>query len=330
MTSKCRISTNLTPFSRRLDRFVSDGYTDEMALENAIKDAGKIQSLDGLEFLYPPQFAEAGKVKDLMSEAGLVTSCVQVDVFIDRIWKFGSLASSDADIRKRAVELSQRCMDISAELGAHRILLWLGHDGYDYVFQTNYRSAWDNLTNSLAAIAEYRSDVQVSLEYKIREPRTHSHLGNMGTALIAIKEANQPNLGVVIDTGHSLMAYENLAEVATIALRQDALHGFHLNDCFRYADDDLVMGTVHTWEFVELFYWMLIENFSGWWTLDTYPYRENGIKVIEESIDMFNALMDIARKLELEKISPLQLKSDALTVFEYLRSTGLNTSTSPQ
>ncbi|MEI6157899.1 MAG: TIM barrel protein, partial [Atribacterota bacterium] len=175
----------------------------------------------------------------------------------------------------------------------------------------------------LHEIASYRLDVNVSIEYKIREPRTHSHIGNMGTALYAIMDAGLPNMGVVIDTGHSLMAYENLAEMATIALRRKALHAFHLNDCYRYADDDLVMGTVHTWEFVELLYWMKQEKFSGWWTLDTYPYREDGIKVIEESLRMFNSLHKIAQILEPEKIAQWHQKNDALAALEYVRSMSL-------
>ncbi|NPV54346.1 MAG: TIM barrel protein [Firmicutes bacterium] len=294
-----------------------------MDLREAIATAGEIEGLAGLEFLYPAQFESTDEVKELMNAAGLRTSCVQVDVFTDRSWKYGALASADDRIRKRAIEVSQKSMDIAAELGAGRILLWLGHDGYDYVFQTDYRRAWDNLINSLKEISDYRPDIRVSIEYKLREPRTHSHLGNMGTCLVAISEVGNPNLGVIIDTGHSLMAYENLAEMALLAMRRNALHGFHLNDCFRFADDDLILGTVHTWEFVELFYWMLRTSFDDWWTLDTYPYREDGVQVIEQSLKMFGTLMGLAQRLLEKEIDLLQFKNDVPAVIELIRDLGL-------
>ena len=313
------MSTNLSPFIRRSDRFVPGGYNEETGLEEAIATAGKIPELDGLEFLFPTQFTNHKKIKELMNKTGLKTSCVQVDLFSNQKWKFGSLASFDEVVRREAIEISQRSMDISAEMGAYRILLWLGQDGYDYLFQVNYKNAWNNLIHSLKEIANYRSDVQVSIEYKMREPRTHSYISNMGTVLYAIMEVGLSNLGVVIDTGHSLLAYENLAEVATLALRRNALHAFHLNDCYRYADDDLVIGTVHTWEFVELLYWMTREKFDGWWTLDTYPYRENGIQVIEGSISMFKTFVNLVKKLDDDKLNPWQNKNDALTAIEYIR-----------
>jgi len=318
MKTNYMISTNLNPFIKRLDRFVPNGYVDAVKLDKAIIMSGKIEGINGLEFLYPVHFKEPKKIKKLMENAGLKTSCVQVDLFIDKKWKFGSLSSMDTKIRKKAIELSKCSMDISAELGANRILLWLGHDGYDYTFQTDYYKAWDNLINSLSEIANYRSDVKVSIEYKIREPRTRSFLSNMGTTLVAIKEVNKPNLGVIIDIGHSFMACENVAEMALLAHRHDALHGFHLNDCFGYSDDDLILGTVHFWEYIELFYWMSQIGYNDWWTLDIYPYREDGVRAIEKSLKIFHTLMSIAKKLNIQKIRALQLKSDALAVFDLL------------
>ncbi|MHB8278947.1 MAG: sugar phosphate isomerase/epimerase family protein [Candidatus Humimicrobiaceae bacterium] len=324
MNSDYKISTNCTPFSKRLDRFVPNGYTNGIKIDDAIKVAGEIDGLKGLEFLYPVHFKECGKIKKLMESVGLRTSCVQVDLFIDKKWKFGSLSSMDASIRKESIELSKCSMDIAAELGANRILLWLGQDGYDYTFQTDYQKRWNNLINSLSEITNYRSDIKVSIEYKIREPRVRNFLSNMGTTLVAIKEVNMPNLGVLIDIGHSFMAYENIAEMALLAYRNNALHGFHLNDCSGYSDDDLVLGTIHLWEYIELFYWMLRIGYNGWWTLDTYPYREDGVRVIKNSLKIFYRLMNIAKKLDTLKIEPLQMKDDSLAVFDLLVKSGLS------
>ena len=89
----------------------------------------------------------------------------------------------------------------------------------------------------------------------------------------------------MIDVGHSLMAYENVAESAAL------LHYFgnklmymHFNDNWRLWDDDMTVGSVHTIEMLELLYWLDRLNYTGWYALDIFPYRENGIRAASESI----------------------------------------------
>ncbi len=36
----------------------------------------------------------------------------------------------------------KKAMDISAELGANKMNLWTGQDGYDYPLQTDYLKNW--------------------------------------------------------------------------------------------------------------------------------------------------------------------------------------------
>ena len=84
-------------------------------------------------------------------------------------------------------------------------------------------------------------------------------------------------LGAMVDVGHSLMAYENVAESAAL------LHYFgqklfymHFNDNWRLWDDDMTVGSVHTIEMLELLYWLDRMKYTGWYALDIFPYRENG------------------------------------------------------
>ena len=51
----------------------------------------------------------------------------------------------------------------------------------------------------------------------------------------------------------------------------------HFNDNWRLWDDDMTVGSVHTIETLELLYWLDRMNYTGWYALDIFPYRENGI-----------------------------------------------------
>ena len=57
-------------------------------------------------------------------------------------------------------------------------------------------------------------------------------------------------MGVTIDVGHSLEAYENVSEAACAAMSRGRLFHFHMNDNWRLWDDDMIAGSVHTIEFI--------------------------------------------------------------------------------
>jgi twitching motility protein PilT len=84
-------------------------------------------------------------------------------------------------------------MDAAAELGCDLVNVWNGQDGYDYTFQADYLEERDWLVEGLRECAEYRSDIRLSLEYKPKEPRTHSYLGTAAGTLVLVQELGLPN-----------------------------------------------------------------------------------------------------------------------------------------
>jgi xylose isomerase len=72
------------------------------------------------------------------------------------------------------------------------------------------------------------------------------------------------------------------------------LFHLHFNDNYRYWDDDMIVGSVHLVEYVELLYWLKKIGYNGWYSMDQYPYREDGKHAIEESVKFIQA---IERKL---------------------------------
>lgn len=322
--NKQGFSIGLVPFCHCGDRFVPTGYRpDTETLSEKLAIASRIADVRGVELDYPSDFTDANETKKLLDDSGLVATNIEIEFFGDVRWKYGALCTTDDARRAEAIRLAQEGMDAAAILGCNQISLWPGQDGFDYPMQVDYRESWDNTVQSVRQIAEYRDDIRVALEYKIKEPRTHIQIGTVGKALNIAIESGCANVGVMVDVGHALMAYENPAESVVILNRQNRLFHLHFNDNYRNWDDDLIVGSVHLWETLELVYWLEEIGYDGWYSLDIFPYREDGVSAIRQSLDNLKMLIEIAAQLDRSTIGEIQTSNNAENMIEFLRNSVL-------
>ena len=54
------------------------------------------------------------------------------------------------------------------------------------------------------------------------------------------------------------------------------------------------IGSIHTIDYIELFFWFDECDYDGWLSMDQYPYREDAADAINESIKWMKALDSIA------------------------------------
>jgi len=314
------LSVACVPFYPCGDRFVPKGYReDPYTLEQKLEKIALIKDVEGVELSYPAEFEDPIKMSDTLKSFGLKPSNLEVELFGSPKWKYGALSSVDEKNRREAIELSCRCMDVAAAMGCEQISLWLGQDGFDYPMQVNYQDAWKNINDAIKQISEHRTNIKIAIEYKIKEPRTHIHLATVGKALLVALETKSSNVGIMIDFGHAIMAYENVAESAVLANRYNKLYHLHLNDNFRLWDDDMIVGSVHLWETFELFYTLERIRYNGWYSLDIFPYREGSIASIQASLDMVKKLVNLARCIDASKICQLQKDNNAVGIMNFLR-----------
>ncbi|MCL2744406.1 MAG: DUF4962 domain-containing protein, partial [Planctomycetaceae bacterium] len=112
----------------------------------------------------------------------------------------------------------------------------------------------------------------------------------------------------------------NPAEAVAICHSYDRLFHIHLNDNYRSWDDDLIVGSIHFWETLELF-WVLSDiRYDGWFTIDIWPSRLDGNKAIQESIDRTLMFADLAKKLLLDA---LQWDPKGATGYRYNDEAGM-------
>jgi len=142
----------------------------------------------------------------------------------------------------------------------------------------------------------YLKDEILYLEYKHKEPRTHSLISNVGKAMHIIHRVGSDRLGVTIDTGHALMADENLAESVYLLSDSNIPIMLHLNDSYGYWDDDMIVASINLLKFIEFFYALEDIGYDGWYDLDMYPYREDPVKACSQSLKIIHYIRTIIKE----------------------------------
>ena len=134
-----------------------------------------------------------------------------------------------------------------------------------------------------------------------------------------INDVGAENVGVLIDIGHSYMAYESPAESVVLADMHDRLHYVELNDNYRSWDDDMMAGTIHFWETMEFLYWLDEVEYDGWCNFDIFPYREDGLESVRECIENAECLRRLATKISREELDSLRKRDNTTGIVRLLR-----------
>ncbi|MGB5558859.1 MAG: TIM barrel protein, partial [Paracoccaceae bacterium] len=211
----------------------------------------------------------------------------------------GAFTNPDAKMRRAAVDLTKRGLDALAEMGGSLMTLWMGQDGFDYAFQADYARMWDDTIAAIAEVADHNPALDIAIEYKPNEPRAFALMPDIGTTLLAVKEAGRKNTGVTLDFAHVLYADEMPAHSAHLVARHSRLLGVHLNDGYGKRDDGLMVGSVHPVQTVELFVELDRIGYEGVIYFDTFP-DFGGLNPAEEArtnIAMANRLRAVAERL---------------------------------
>ena len=322
MTNTLRFSANINTFNACADRYVLSGYGERLTTDQLIRAATQVEGLIGVEVvgLWHVNDSNVETIRQQIRNAGLEVTCVTPDIWASGKWGWGSFAANDPAIRRDAIQEVKKSMEWARQLNCEVVDLWFGQDGYDYPFQTDYLTAWDRIIEGTLECAEHLPEVKLVLEYKPKEPRTHCFIATVGKTLLLIDKVNRPNVGAMVDVGHALMAYENVAESA--ALLQyfgQKLFYMHFNDNWRLWDDDMTVGSVHTIEMLELLYWLDRMNYTGWYALDIFPYRENGIRAATESIRWIKGLKGLLDKIGRERVNQVITSGDAMAASAMIR-----------
>ncbi|WP_421852943.1 sugar phosphate isomerase/epimerase family protein [Oricola sp.] len=238
-----------------------------------IARAAQVDGLDAADLNYPDHFADHSpeQIARVLSDNGMALNGLAMRYYTDPGFRLGAFTNPDPKVRQEAIDITRKGIDALAAMGGRLMTLWMGQDGFDYSFQTDYRTLWDHTIEALAAVADHNGDIDIAIEYKPNEPRAYALMPDVGSTLLAIKEASRFNLGVTLDFAHVLYADEMPAHAAHLVSRHSRLLGVHLNDGYGKRDDGLMVGTVHPIQTVELLVELDRIGYDGVLYFDTFP-----------------------------------------------------------
>ncbi|HEY6408387.1 MAG TPA: L-rhamnose isomerase, partial [Ktedonobacteraceae bacterium] len=222
-------------------------------------------------------------VKAYANALGLSMGAVNPNLFQEDIYRFGSLCHFDKTVRQQAIEHVIECIQIAQAVGSDVISLWLA-DGTNYPGQDDLRRRRHRLLDSLQAIyAALPAGTRLLIEYKFFEPGFYStDLPDWGTSLLMAQKLG-PQAEVLVDTGHHPQG-TNIAQIVAQLLDEDRLGGFHFNDR-KYADDDLIAGSVNPFELFCIFNEIVAAGVEGNTNANRIAYMIDQSHNIEPKIE---------------------------------------------
>jgi sugar phosphate isomerase/epimerase len=296
----------LSRFATRLNSFASAPHLQwpdlvgKPSMMQMAERAATVSGLTDLDLNFPDHVSgEPASIAGRIGDLGLSINGLAMRYYTNPAFKRGAFTNPDASVRREAIDLTKRGIDVARAMGANLMTIWLGQDGFDYNFQLDYGQVWDWEIAGIREVTAHDPDCRISIEYKPDEPRAQSLLRDAATTLLAIGEVGLPNLGVTIDFAHALYAGEQPALVAHLIHRRSQLLGVHLNDGYAKRDDGLMVGAVHLRSTLELLHQIRRDGFDGALYFDTFPDTSglDPVAECEANIATVRRLVEIAEGL---------------------------------
>jgi L-rhamnose isomerase / sugar isomerase len=197
-----------------------------------------------------------GELEEYADSLGMKIGAVNPNLFQEEDYKLGSVCNPDAGVRRKATDHLIECVEVAGEVGSDILSLWFA-DGTNYAGQDSFIERRHRMQECLSeAYGAMPENMRMLLEYKFFEPAFyHTDLADWGTALTMCQKLGD-RAQVLVDLGHHAQGV-NVEHIVALLLDEGRLGGFHFNNR-KYADDDLIVGSVNPFELF-LIYAELVE-----------------------------------------------------------------------
>ena len=297
---KIRHSVMPGMLGRIFDRFHE--YQPARTFREQLEMVKQVRGAEGIEVVYPSDFADVDESVKLIKDSGLEVSAVNLNVKAHDKWQAGSFTSPDPQLRREAVWDLKAALDLAAELGSGMVTCCPLIDGHNYAFQADYLRQWGWLKEGIAAGARHRSDVRLSLEYKLNESRNYNILADVGRTLYLCERLGFLHVGVTVDVGHALIAKETPAEAMCLATQAGRLFYVHFNDNGREWDWDMLPGAVNFWDLIEVVFYLDRLDWEGWLSYDVVTRSGGVVESMAASIGIVEMAVELVDKIGRERL----------------------------
>ena len=281
------------------DRFC-EYHTPKTTYEK-LQTVQKIKGFDGVEMVFPHETSSPEEISSMMRELQLNWAAINVNVKKDPQFVPGSLSRPVRQIRDDAVAMIKRAKDFAKAVGAPLVTCCPLSDGYDMLFQVDYQASWKYLIETIGEAADYLPEIPLFLEPKHSEVRVHCHLDSTSKALLLLKEIGNKNTGITLDLGHSIQSQENPAQMLVTTIESGFDVYIHTNDNDTKADWDLVGGSRHFLNYVELLFWAKEYGYNKYFTTDASPRIYNIVDFFERHAEISLGIWNLVNTLDAAK-----------------------------
>lgn len=314
----------------RFGKFVQ--LTAANTIEEKLADAAEVHRLMGCCPLvavhaawdFPDGSKGAPNIASIAEKEGVRIGSVNPTLFEDQIYKYGSIANPDPDIRAAALDHILESLNLARLVGSHELVLWFA-DGSNYPGTANFRRRKEWFESSLQLIgSRLKAEERMLVEYKPFEPAFyHTDIADWGMALSLARKAGS-QAKVLVDTGHHY-ASQNIEQIVAWLLSEDMLGGFHFNDR-RYADDDLTVGSIDPYQFFRIFHeiyfyrWETGSSPQISYMVDQSHNLKNKIEAMLQTVSTVQETVAKAAIVDHENLALAQERSAIMDAEEYLRN----------
>lgn len=286
--------------------------------EEKFSDAGQVHLLTGvcptvaLHVLWdcPEGVQSTDDIKRFADRYGVAPGSINPNLFQDREYKYGSFGNPDPSVRERSLQHTRDSIEIARRLNSRDISMWFA-DGSNYPGTANIRQRKKWFTEALKEVhRELSPEQRMLIEYKPFEPAFyHTDIADWGMSLLLSRAAG-PQAKVLVDTGHHYAA-QNIEQIVAWLLAENMLGGFHFNDR-RYADDDLVMGSIDPYQVFRIFHeirffeWETGQRADIAYMVDQSHNLKGKIEAMIQTVNMAQQLFAKAALVDLEKLATAQ------------------------
>lgn len=290
------------------DRF-SD-YQKAKATREKLEIVSKINGIDGVEMVFPYENSEPQETKKMLEEFGLNFAAINVNIKKEAEWVPGALSRPFKEIRDRAVDMIKKAKDFARAVGAPHVSCCPLSDGYDMLFQIDYRLSWKYMVETIGEAADYLPSIPLFIEPKYSETRVHCQLDTTAKALLLLKEVGNASTGVTMDMGHSLQSQENPAQSLALIYESGYDAYIHTNDNDTRADWDLIGASRHFLHYVELMFWAQQCGYNKYFTTDASPRIFDIVGFFNRHSEISLGAYNLARSLNHEQILEMMKTED--------------------
>jgi len=216
-----------------------------------LTDAGFVHKMTGIAptvALHIPwdKVADYEELRQYAAEQGVAPGAINPNLFQADEYRSGSVCHPVAAVRQQAVDHCLECVEVMKTLGSRDLSMWIA-DGTNFAGQDSIRGRKHRMEEALGKVyAALPANARMLVEYKFFEPAFYqTDLADWGMSANTARKLG-PKAKVLVDTGHHAQG-TNIEHIVAFLLDETMLGGFHLNNR-KYADDDLIVGSVNPFE----------------------------------------------------------------------------------